>query len=400
MWRASRIFLVVTCCVSPGLYNAFQHPSSRRDQIDLSLKNVVGSYRNPPPQIKWDIVATTKKSSLHAMDGQQSRSVSIVDEMDESKRALQQLVGTLVLLTVPLSWGTYVPVVRYLYAIQPPVPGFVFSACYYTLAAATTTLLAVGQSRYSNPATAVDGESRKYSLRSSIPVTGGIELGLYLFLANCLQVVALRTVESDRAAFLVQLTTVMVPLAEAVFAGNISSIPRLTWIACITAFGGIFIMGLDGRDDLIAIDDPLQSLFGALSSFSQGDCLIVGAALLYTLHVVRLGTYARSTTPIALSATKSTAESIFSLLLVAVLVGLSKNLPSDGTSAESDTLLGFLVETGREIASFFDIFAASVSDGSISSSALVSAGCAVLWTGWVTCAYTIWAQSFGQSRIR
>eukprot|EP00957_Ditylum_brightwellii_P084419 6419305-Ditylum_brightwellii.AAC.1 len=32
-------------------------------------------------------------------------------------------------------------------------------------------------------------------------------------------------------------------------------------------------------------------------------------------------------------------------------------------------------------------------------STLLPAAGAILWTGWVTCAYTIYAQSFGQSRV-
>jgi hypothetical protein len=387
---ASRSFLFVACCTLPRLHEAFQQPSGPGNQIGLLLKDA----KCRGPEI-WDRIST--KTSLQAMPGRQNQSASVVDETDIS----QQLVGTLVLFTVPLSWGTYVPVVRYLYAINPPVPGLVFSACYYTLAAATTTLLAIVQSRHSDPGTGEGKENQNNPTHSMIPVTGGVELGLYLFIANCLQVVALRTVESDRAAFLVQLTTVMVPLAEALFAGTVSSIPRLTWIACITALGGIFVMGLDGQDDLIIGDDPLQSLFGAAYSFSQGDWLIVGAAVLYTLHVVRLGSYARMTTPIALAASKATAEAVFSVLLVASMVGLSQHLPGDRTSFErSDRLLSFLVETGNEISSFFTSFRAGLSDGSISSSDLVPACGAVLWTGWVTCGYTIWAQSFGQSRIR
>ena len=55
--------------------------------------------------------------------------------------SLTSYSGILVLLTVPLAWGTYVPVVRFLYQIEPPVPGLVFSACYYAVASITMLFL-------------------------------------------------------------------------------------------------------------------------------------------------------------------------------------------------------------------------------------------------------------------
>lgn len=287
--------------------------------------------------------------------------------------------------------------VRYLYKIEPPVPGFVFSACYYTLAAATTLFLA-SRSQPSDSIGEIESSDNDFSVESVIPFKGGIELGLYLFVANCLQVIGLQTVESDRAGFLVQLTTVMVPVAEGIFAGSLLLVPARTWAACIMAFSGLCIMGLDGKSDIVW-NDP--SLLDAVFSFSQGDFLILGAAVLYTLHVVRLGTYARQTTPMKLAASKATTESILSFALIFFLVGLSfvqdtAQLQDSGTNG----LLSFSLSTGHEITSFFSSFTAGISDGSISTTVLLPAFGAILWTGWITCAYTIWAQSFGQSKVR
>ncbi|KAG7350977.1 EamA-like transporter family protein [Nitzschia inconspicua] len=320
------------------------------------------------------------------------------------ERPPDELLGTLVLLTVPLSWGTYSPVVRYLYAIDPPVPGFVFSACYYTLAAVTTLCLAQRFKSNGQQTDNTDGketelllEYTKESSSSLLPssVQGGIELGSYLFVANCLQVVGLQTVEAERAGFLVQLTTVMVPLTEALLAGSLSKVPTKTWIACLVAFLGLCIMGLDGKEDSIVLSDPGDALVGAITSFSQGDGLILGAAALYTLHVVRLGTYARQTTPMKLAASKATTESIQSIGLIAVLIGWSSISPTES----SNSLLSFAASTGQEISDFFVSFSARLANGSLPTSALVSAMGAIFWTGWVTCAYTIWAQSYGQSKV-
>jgi hypothetical protein len=347
------------------------------------------------------------------------------DSETEEGQAKAKLLGTLVLLTVPLSWGTYVPVgesifqqsivqnvfltniilfcsqfdythiisfrviVRYLYTIQPPVPGFVFSACYYTLAAATTSFLAYQLQSPSITSSEMEedagtlGDDDDFSIQSIIPFKGGIELGLYLFVANCLQVIGLETVESDRAGFLVQLTTVMVPICEGLFAGSVFLIPVRTWGACVMAFLGLCIMGLDGKTDAVLNNDSGQSLLDVAFSLSQGDALILGAAVLYTLHVVRLGTYARQTTPMKLAASKATTESILSFALIFFLMGLSFLQDTyhilDATG--NNGLLSFSVKTGQEITLFFSSFTAGISDGSISTSILLPAFGSILWTG-------------------
>lgn len=381
MWKLRSAFAVL---VSISLLKASQPFSSKRVVDGTKASNIDPvSSRSLPLNPLSKSRRLTPRIKIHPVRASKNG----IEQNDEF-RIPDKLLGTVVLLTVPLSWGTYVPVVRYLYAIQPPVPGFVFSACYYALAAITTTSLALWQSNRKGSNDNVDETNAK----SSFPIRGGVELGSYLFIANCLQVIGLRTVESDRAGFLVQLTTVMVPFVEALFAGNLLTVPVRTWFACLFAFLGLFVMGLDGKVALLS--DPVSAFFGALSSFTKGDYLIVGAAVLYTLHVVRLGTYARETSPMKLAASKATVETIFSVLLVVGLMGLA---PLAGNTGG---LIGFGAQTGKEILAFFSSFANGLANGTVPKSALLSASGAVLWTGWVTCAYTIYAQSFGQSRVR
>ena len=326
-------------------------------------------------------------------------------------------LGILVLLTVPLCWGTYGPTVRYLYELQPPVPGFVFSASYYTLAAFTMLILSSFQQQPNNPSSVEQqplsdetthlinnkDDSDEIKLSNSFPIMGGLELGMYLFVANCLQVVGLQTVPSDRAGFLVQLTTVMVPLAEALFAGSLLKVPIRTWGACLLAFLGISIMGLDGKTTIVdgldgSWNTPSMLLAQAVSSFTTGDCLIVSAAALYTLHVVRLGRYAKESQPIMLAASKATTEAILSTGLVLALATYSMGM---GTSDNaSSSLLQFAADTGNEIILFFSSLVEGVSSGTLTKSALVPAIGAILWTSLVTCSYTLFAQSFGQARVR
>lgn len=318
----------------------------------------------------------------------------------------------LVLLTVPLAWGTYAPVVKYVYEMDPPVPGFVFSTAYYLIASASLlTLMSISSSSSTTntddeqPDTSAENESM------SLPIQGGVELGSYLFLGNCLQVVGLETVPADRAAFLVQLTTIMVPIFQAAFARDILAISLKTWVACLLAFSGVIIMGFDGKDlslaaDLAAADStttsstgtgtvlaPLTSSLSAVAdTFSGGDVLIILAAVAYTMHVVRLGKYAQSTTPLQLAASKASWEAILSLTLISGLV-----VVHGGALGDTSTIPEFLAKTSGEVTTYLATFGDSLANADTST--LLPAFGACLWTGWVTCAYTIYAQSFGQRRV-
>jgi len=127
-------------------------------------------------------------------------------------------------MTVPLAWGTFEPVVRYVYAIEPPIPGLVFSPCYYFVAASALSLLSWRSSlptgkqhafekdkndhEYTPAARSRHQEMSTKNDSSILPILGGMELGFYLFIGNSLQVLGLKTLNSDRVAFLIQLTTV------------------------------------------------------------------------------------------------------------------------------------------------------------------------------------------------
>jgi drug/metabolite transporter (DMT)-like permease len=312
-------------------------------------------------------------------------------EIDNEEKDLvsDRARGLLVLMTVPMAWGTYVPVVRYLYEIQPPVPGFVFSAAYYLVASFTLIGLVLAKVGEPSERQNIDDGSKVMGTipktTFGLPILGGLELGTYLFLGNGLQILGLKTVPSDRAGFLVQLTTVMVPFVSGLLDGNLQAITLRTWIACLLAFSGVIVMGLDGKDDL----DSFSSL---LESFSRGDLFIIMAAFVYTLHVVRLGRYARWTTPFKLGACKATTEAILSIVLIVILVNIGGVTSATGQ-------LGYAQEAGQGILTFFSTMSEKLASGAIPTSVLLPAIGATFWTGWVTCAYTISAQSFGQSRL-
>lgn len=210
-------------------------------------------------------------------------------------------------------------------------------------------------------------------------------------------------------AFLVQLTTIFVPLLSALTAGTLSSIPLPTWFACLIAFAGVIIMGADDKSDggekIVVASSSVSSgvdhssgphffvadmnqLWNSLQ-LSQGDILIVLAAVAYTMHVVRLGAYAPRTTPLKLASSKATTEAILSVLLVITLTFIGNN---------NDSLPEFVRQTADSVSQYFTTISTAIQqDGGFTSSKYIIG--AILWTGWVTCAYTIYAQSFGQKRV-
>ncbi len=128
-------------------------------------------------------------------------------------------------------------------------------------------------------------------------------------------------------------------------------------------------MGLDGKEVGLSL----------AASLTQGDFLVMAAAVLYSMHVVRLSRYAMETTPLKLAASKATTEAILSITVVSGLLW---------------TNVG-----GTEVAAFFDALTSGWVAKTVTLTTLTPAIGAVLWTGLVTCAYTIYAQSYGQARV-
>ena len=386
-------------------------------------------------QLASSLSANGDMSKRHGNDDDDDDNNNNNDYKDGNKG---RTIAILVLLTVPISWGTYTPVVKYMYdKITPSMPGFIFSTGYYIVAASTLRgiLLVVGllSSRDNNnndeslllldndnvieqeKAVGNNNNNNNKNMNNDlITKRGGLELGSYLFVGNGLQVIGLQSVPADRAAFLVQLTTVMVPLLSAITAGTL--LPIRTYVACLIAFIGLVVMGADGSssgsggsggDDvgnniMVSSSNDGETITTAIQSMqivSQGDILCILAALAYTMHVVRLGKYAPQTNPLELAAAKATAEAFLGIILCSCLAYVG------GSSSDLSQLLGlptFVHQMGSSISEYFSFLTTELTTNNgaglsneISSSLVISIG-AILWTGWVTCAYTIYAQSYGQ----
>lgn len=404
----------------------------------------------------------------------------IVNGKEENKVSNNNnnIIGILVLLTVPLSWGTYSPVVKYLYEYIN-ISGFLFSAAYYIVAASTLWILYLIDYNHhnydnkeqdieistvdtsstnkiittdqsasmtididhndilNNPPTSTTISTNNIpfnlSLTTITTMIGGIELGSYLFLGNILQVIGLKTVPADRAGLLVQLTTILVPLISSTTTKSVVSID--IWISCIIAFIGVIIIGT-GKDimdmiysssngsnteSLSSLSNWMTSSSTSSSSFNSGDGFIILAAILYSCHVIRLGKYAAlSSSPIQLATFKATTEAFLSTSLVLFLMNFPNN---NNDFVMNNRLLHYIQDSGQEINTFISSITTSLNDhGSmittttattiIGATASITASDsitslsslyvligAILWTGWITCAYTIYAQSYGQQYV-
>jgi drug/metabolite transporter (DMT)-like permease len=147
-------------------------------------------------------------------------------------------------------------------------------------------------------------------------------------------------------------------------------------------------MGLDNNDS--------ASLASPALLLSNGDLMIGAAAVAYSFHCIRLEKYAQTTSAIQLAASKAVTETLCSFLaILSVLWYVSSMSPTSGGSNGGLGLLSsFALDSGNEITNYLSSHPLMTSHMDLSVIA------AICWTGWVTVAYTIYAQSYGQSRVQ
>jgi drug/metabolite transporter (DMT)-like permease len=178
------------------------------------------------------------------------------------------------------------------------------------------------------------------------------------------QVKGLETIPADRGAFLVQTTTLLVPLLQALTQGGLATVPARTWGACLLAFCGVLLMGSTASDGSLSLSFAI----------GNGDLLVLGAALLYSVHVLRLSALAPGVEALRLALAKAFSEGALALGSIAFLLLLTPSLPP-----------------AREVVRFAEAFL------TLDAPAQLMLAGAAAWCGAVTCGYTIWAQSYGQA---
>ena len=328
--------------------------------------------------------------------GSRDESAVAASALDEPPRAAAAapaapLAPLVVLSLVPLAWGTYGPAIKSLYSLEAPPPELLFNWMNYVVSAATLVVVSLVRAQLeapSNPSASLAGDSSSSASASGASggadgsdvsdsprsaMLAGAELGGYLFLGSTMQIFGLRYTSAGRAAFLVQLTTVIVPLLDALLVTKQLPRPRVLG-ACLLAFSGVLLLtaggGGGGEGEGAA---AVAALAGGFGGPSLGDGLVGAAALIYSMHVVRLSYHAPRLNPLRLARAKEVSRLGYASATLAVGVALS--------SQQADAL-------GAFVASF----------GDAPDAARLALGI-VLWNGVVTTAFPTWAQSFGQARV-
>jgi len=114
---------------------------------------------------------------------------------------------------------------------------------------------------------------------------------------------------ADHGAFLIQLTTLIVPVVQG-FMGV--SIPKRIWSAVALALSGVFLFT---RDSIVGATTGIIEP----SSTLTGDALCVLAAIFYATYDLRLFEWGRKVQPLTLIKNKITVQAGLSILLLLVL---------------------------------------------------------------------------------
>jgi len=251
------------------------------------------------------------------------------------------------LVAVPIAWGTYSPAVEFAYALPHTPPPQALSFAFVAVSAASLQLA----SALAPPEQPLEPTDDAEPPDDALRLRAGAELGLWLFLGSNIQLLGLQLTDAARAGFIVQLTTVLVPLAEALLLRR--ALPPRLWAAVAAATAGIA---------------QISVLGGAASGDPRGDALVAASAVMYTAHVVRLGEFAAALPALGLAKAKAAAQLALNVVTLGALQA------------------GGGVDLGGWAASLTPAEAATL-------------GGVCLWNGLVPSAFTTWAQSYGQSAV-
>ena len=140
------------------------------------------------------------------------------------------------------------------------------------------------------------------TLAGTSSAIAGAELGLWKTLGTTANIYGLSQTSSDHGAFLIQLTTLIVPVVQGLSG---VPIPKRIWTAIGLALAGVFMF----------TQDPSQSDCASL----QGDLICALAAIFYATYDLRLFKWGKIVPTDQLITTKMVTQSLLSLGLLAML---------------------------------------------------------------------------------
>jgi drug/metabolite transporter (DMT)-like permease len=234
---------------------------------------------------------------------------------------------------------------------------------------------------------------------SIAPATqAGMELGLWKFLGTTANLYGLSLTSAGHGAFLIQLTTFLVPAAQG-FMGV--AIPTRLWSAIALALSGVFLftqdtgggVGIDSAASDVAsmVDSSSSSLDAAASIVMdqlahhnhhswQGDALCVVAAMFYATYDLRLFQWGQRVAPLQLITNKVTTQAALSVGLLALVTAFGS-----WNSGSGDSSIGF-----EPIFNFFT---------NASARDLGLVGAVALWSGMIVNGIVPYLQVGGQQAV-
>ena len=144
-----------------------------------------------------------------------------------------------------------------------------------------------------------------------LELQAGLELGLWKFLGTTANIAGLSLTTANHGAFLIQLTTLIVPVVQGLMGVPIA---KRTQFSVILALAGVFLFTQDGG--CVATASSLMA-----STTSTGDALCVVAAAFYATYDLRLFQYGKTVAPRQLITGKIATQSFLSMLLLVLCGG-------------------------------------------------------------------------------
>ncbi|CAM9509348.1 unnamed protein product [Chrysoparadoxa australica] len=209
-----------------------------------------------------------------------------------------------VLLLITWMWALNTPAVRYMYTTLPAghAPPIIVMNAGAALAALLTVLVYGSFKRLDK-----SKEAPLPLLEDREALNGGLELGTYKFLGVGFNYLGISLTLSSQAAFFVQLTTIMVPVAQALMGVKLGN--RI-WTAALLALGGVAMLAVDGAGSI----DPTK-----LHDLILGDAICTIAACWYACYDVRVNAWSKKAKAVNLTTWKTVFQSLYACVSVAVL---------------------------------------------------------------------------------
>ncbi|KAF6003797.1 hypothetical protein F1559_001594 [Cyanidiococcus yangmingshanensis] len=256
-------------------------------------RGAVSSQRPDPPRIERR--ATQQRAPLLASGVESPNTLSTTGAASRQVGLRQRLY----LLAVPLIWSTYSPSMRFLFQFADVSPSAALLNLGPALCGALGFLLLFLIRRWGKWWFPKQRERAADSpAQHAVGIRIGIELGVYMFVGTCLQLVALQFSPASQVGFLLQVSLVFTALLQ-----------RWTERRCAPTkttrslrYSGAIVCNLLGTALLILDDNPdllrgklrwhpsfaFIDGYGLLPSKLVGQLCALAAAMLYALFTVRL----------------------------------------------------------------------------------------------------------------